>query len=259
MIKVNSLKGYENVLDIYFVDEKGYIFSEQIGRMLKPRDNGRGYMQVKLKLKGARRWKHAYVHILVATAFIPNPMGFPEVNHIDENKSNNRADNLEWTNHAENNRYGTKNQRMVRTRCDDIYVYDWQLKFVGVFIGVAEATRRTLGRVESRARNRRVKNFFYLDKPIENFGRDQFLEITNNSDYFTVVVQNISTGEKIYFPTNRETRRFFDNKVNITDAINKKWLVRKTYRIYNLDYAELIDSPNLREPKPQEAGDKEPL
>ena len=37
------------------------------------------------------------------------------------------------------------------------------------------------------------------------------------------------------------------NKINVTDAIKYNWLIRKTYRIYNLDYAKLIDSPNLRE------------
>ena len=46
--------------------------------------------------------KSKYIHRLVAEAFIPNPNNLSIVNHIDGNKYNNNADNLEWTTYSGN-------------------------------------------------------------------------------------------------------------------------------------------------------------
>lgn len=81
----------------YSVSDLGRVVSRYCGRwrILKPRDNGGGYLQVKLRSRG--EYSDLYVHRLIAAAFLPpRPTLTHQVNHIDGCKKNNRADNLEW-------------------------------------------------------------------------------------------------------------------------------------------------------------------
>lgn len=78
-------------------------------KILKPKMSPNGYLFVNLSVQG--RAKPCRIHRLVAETFIPNPQGLPTVNHKDENKDNNRVDNLEWCTQAYNNEYGTRRQR----------------------------------------------------------------------------------------------------------------------------------------------------
>ena len=75
-----------------------------------------GYLHVQLCKSGTIVNKS--VHRLVAETFIPNPYNLPQVNHKDEDKSNNVVDNLEWCSSLYNSRYGTKNRRANETKIE---------------------------------------------------------------------------------------------------------------------------------------------
>lgn len=70
----------------------------------------RGYRMINIKYFG--KLKTFKVHRLVAETFIPNPNNYPEVNHKDEDKSNNSVGNLEWCTHQFNSAYGTRGKRI---------------------------------------------------------------------------------------------------------------------------------------------------
>lgn len=79
-------------------------------RVLKPKRRRNGYLCVNLATQGETQTHN--IHRLVAQAFVPNPDNLPTVNHRDEDKTNNRADNLEWCSQATNNTYGTRPRRV---------------------------------------------------------------------------------------------------------------------------------------------------
>lgn len=91
----------------------GKIWYERKGKILKGCRDKDGYCIVSLRRKNEH--KTFKVHRLVAEAFIPNPDGYPQVNHKDENKINNCIKNLEWCSAKYNINYGTRNQRMATT------------------------------------------------------------------------------------------------------------------------------------------------
>ena len=91
--------------ELYTVNEQGQIYSLRSKKYLKPNITRTGYHTVELfDVKG--KSKRLLVHRLVANAFIPNPNNYPQVNHKDENKANNNANNLEWCTAKYNMRYG---------------------------------------------------------------------------------------------------------------------------------------------------------
>lgn len=74
------------------------------GRILKQNTKKNGYKTVDLSQN--KKVKTVLVHRLVAEAFVPNPDNKYFVNHIDSNRSNNKAINLEWVTSSENRKHG---------------------------------------------------------------------------------------------------------------------------------------------------------
>ena len=107
-----DIKGYEGKYQISSfgrVKTFRYRNSHKVG-ILKPQKNVRGYLIVDLKNHCNR--KHFTIHRLVAQAFIPNPDNLPQVNHKDEDKTNNHVENLEWCTNEYNYNYGTARERL---------------------------------------------------------------------------------------------------------------------------------------------------
>ena len=98
----------------YAVTIDGDVISIKSNKSLRLHDNGHGYKTVCLCIDG--KPKTYYVHRLVASAFVENPNDYPEVNHIDEDRGNNRAENLEWCTSKYNKNYGHRAERFGRRR-----------------------------------------------------------------------------------------------------------------------------------------------
>ena len=125
------IEGYD-----YMISSLGRVKSLKFGRekIMKPRKDKDGYLIVNLHKDG--KMETYRVHRLVVNAFIPNPKNLPEVNHINEIKSDNRVSNLEWITSQNNTRYSqavavnqfTLDGRFIR-RWDCIMEVEYQLGF----------------------------------------------------------------------------------------------------------------------------------
>lgn len=112
------VKGFE---DYYSVSNLGRVKSEpryvnsaygprlKPGKIMRPYNNGNGYLATHFYVDKKRTVR--YIHRLVAEAFIDNPLGKPEVNHLDYDRMNNVATNLEWSTDLENTRYSADRMR----------------------------------------------------------------------------------------------------------------------------------------------------
>ena len=83
------------------------------GKVLSPTKDRYGYLTVTLNCNG--KSKTIKIHRLVAQAFLPNPDNLPQVNHKDEDKTNNNVDNLEWCTAKYNVNFGTRQERYRNT------------------------------------------------------------------------------------------------------------------------------------------------
>ena len=149
-----DIKGYEGQ---YQVSNLGNVKSLKRNKVMSPIVRRHGYFGVQL-YDGKGKQKTYSIHRLVAQTFIDNPNNYAEVNHKDENKANNRVENLEWCDRTYNVRYGTAMQRSAKHRINNLkqskriaqYTKDGEL--IGVFPSIAEI-KRELGFEQSNICN----------------------------------------------------------------------------------------------------------
>ena len=100
-----DIKNYEG---LYMISTSGQVKSLNYNHTHRPhilavKNHLSGYQTVTLCKKGVN--KNKSIHVLVASAFIPNPHNLPVVNHKDGNKKNNNVSNLEWTTYSGNTKH----------------------------------------------------------------------------------------------------------------------------------------------------------
>ena len=139
-----DIEGFEG---LYQVSNMGRVKSLGNGksnnskeRILKPGKNSNGYLHVILYKDGIK--KDYTVHQLVGNAFLSNPQGYKELNHRDEDKTNNNADNLEWCSRSYNLTYNDRAKKAGKKISKPIFGIDRITGFVVEFPSIMEASRQ---------------------------------------------------------------------------------------------------------------------
>lgn len=153
--QVSNLGRVRSVERVISVPCKSGHYNKRVyGRILKLRNIGAGYYCVSLGKSNNKN-----VHRLVADAFVPGYFDGAEVNHIDEDKHNNRWDNLEWMTRYENTHYGTRNERMSQMKNKQpIEQYDKEGKFIAEYPSQRAAARRRLVQGRTQWPSRKLIN-----------------------------------------------------------------------------------------------------
>lgn len=118
---IKPITGYQD----YFISSFGRVWSNKNNKWLHQSLRGDKkinsmYLSVSLGKNG--KFKSFSVHRLVAQEFLSNPDNLPQVNHKDQNKFNNKVDNLEWCSNKYNMTYGNRLNKMVQTKCKNGFI-----------------------------------------------------------------------------------------------------------------------------------------
>ena len=133
LYQVSNLGNVKSLEKTFTFPNGGVVVRKE--KILKTNNTYNGYLNVRLfkdKMKGIG------VHRLVAQVFVPNPNNLPQVNHIDGNKKNNRADNLEWCDASFNQEHA------LETRLKKVHKvkqYDLNGNYIKTWDSIKEVTK----------------------------------------------------------------------------------------------------------------------
>ena len=91
-----DIKGYEK---LYAINKEGCVYSHITHKELKPVMSNKYYVVCLTKNKQPKNY---YIHKLLSLQFIPNPNGLQDIDHINQNKLDNRLENLRWVTSRQN-------------------------------------------------------------------------------------------------------------------------------------------------------------
>lgn len=153
----------------YQISNFGRVWNVATQKMMRLQMKKSGYLQVNL-MKPNKKMRSERIHRLVALHFCEKPEGCNVVNHIDSDKTNNRADNLEWTTVSGNTKHCYENNEKFRKLVHEnsikgankiiltLEVRDKDDFLIGVFKGYKNAAE-ALGLNEKTIRNITNKKF----------------------------------------------------------------------------------------------------
>lgn len=123
----------------YEVSTYGRVRNVKTKKVLYIKRHTNGYLQVVIQKQGKKNY--LYIHRLVACAFLPNPQNLPLVNHIDEDKTNNHVENIEWCTSAYNTNYGAGRLKMGMSHRKRVRQYTKDGVFIKEWNGYSEAEK----------------------------------------------------------------------------------------------------------------------
>lgn len=182
--EINKIKGFEHINDGYYVSYDGRVFSlrDKHGNVnmsnkheLKQYEKTGGYLNVALTTKH-NKTNHLRVNRLVAKAFVKGETSKRKyVNHDDEDRKNNHADNLRWVTPKENNDWSLSRK---------VYKYDLEGNFCCSYISTKEASKDGFNKSHvanvCRGIERQHKGYLFSYKKLT---KEQAIQRLSNTHY----------------------------------------------------------------------------